>query len=175
MVFARRGRAFQNVCTSLARVIYADNYGCRPESLLRRALFEETGGMYPELITRPDIKVFLPPIGGMTVYICRSTLRRIVIHISLTYVRQLAQPRTCQTKARNSHYVCTTNVGRDPLNEAPANSTCPQATVLTCLALTFARASRTSYSRLRSASVRHSMVGLVSLCTSARRAVPSVK
>ncbi|KAF8340657.1 GTP cyclohydrolase N terminal-domain-containing protein [Cantharellus anzutake] len=39
------------------------------ESLLRRALFEETGGMYPELITRPDIKVFLPPIGGLTVYI----------------------------------------------------------------------------------------------------------
>ncbi|KAH8984461.1 GTP cyclohydrolase N terminal-domain-containing protein [Lactarius akahatsu] len=39
------------------------------ESLLRRALFEETGGMYPELVTRPDIKVFLPPIGGMTVYI----------------------------------------------------------------------------------------------------------
>lgn len=38
--------------------------------LLRRALFEETGGMYPELITRPDIKVFLPPIGGLTVYIC---------------------------------------------------------------------------------------------------------
>jgi hypothetical protein len=41
-----------------------------PESLLRRALFEDTGGMYPELITRPDIKVFLPPIGGLTVYIC---------------------------------------------------------------------------------------------------------
>lgn len=40
------------------------------ESLLRRALFEDTGGMYPELITRPDIKVFLPPIGGLTVYIC---------------------------------------------------------------------------------------------------------
>ncbi|XP_006462969.1 hypothetical protein AGABI2DRAFT_207644 [Agaricus bisporus var. bisporus H97] len=39
------------------------------ESLLRRALFEETGGMYPELITRPDIKVFLPPIGNLTVYI----------------------------------------------------------------------------------------------------------
>jgi hypothetical protein len=32
-------------------------------------LFEETGGSYPELITRPDIKVFLPPIGGLTVYI----------------------------------------------------------------------------------------------------------
>lgn len=25
--------------------------------------------MYPELISRPDIKVFLPPIGGLTVYI----------------------------------------------------------------------------------------------------------
>lgn len=39
------------------------------ESSLRRALFEDTGGMYPELLTRPDIKIFLPPIGGMTVYI----------------------------------------------------------------------------------------------------------
>ncbi|KAF9090922.1 hypothetical protein BGX23_005599 [Mortierella sp. AD031] len=39
------------------------------EELLRRSLFESTGGMYPELITRPDIKVFLPPIGGLTVYI----------------------------------------------------------------------------------------------------------
>lgn len=37
------------------------------ERTLRRALFEDTGGMYPELLTRPDIKVFLPPIGGMTV------------------------------------------------------------------------------------------------------------
>ncbi|CAG8446731.1 16483_t:CDS:2 [Acaulospora colombiana] len=39
------------------------------EGLLRRALFEDTGGMYPELITRPDLKIFLPPIGGLTVYI----------------------------------------------------------------------------------------------------------
>lgn len=30
--------------------------------------------MYPELVTRPDIKVFLPPIGGMTVYICTLSL-----------------------------------------------------------------------------------------------------
>jgi GTP cyclohydrolase II len=36
---------------------------------LRRTLFEETGGSYPELITRHDIKLFLPPIGGLTVYI----------------------------------------------------------------------------------------------------------
>src|SRR6185295_2495091 len=27
------------------------------------------GGMYPELVTRPDLDVFLPPIGGITVYI----------------------------------------------------------------------------------------------------------
>ncbi|KIJ46079.1 hypothetical protein M422DRAFT_250509 [Sphaerobolus stellatus SS14] len=46
----------------------AERFGIS-ESLLRRALFEDTGGMYPELITRPDIKVFLPPIGGLTVYI----------------------------------------------------------------------------------------------------------
>ena len=39
------------------------------ESDLRRALFQQTGGMYPELVTRPDLKVFLPPIGGITVYL----------------------------------------------------------------------------------------------------------
>jgi GTP cyclohydrolase II len=36
---------------------------------LRRTLFEETGGMFPELVTRPDLSVFLPPIGGTTVYL----------------------------------------------------------------------------------------------------------
>lgn len=39
------------------------------EKSLRRALFEQTGGMYPELISRFDLKVFLPPIGGATVYL----------------------------------------------------------------------------------------------------------
>ncbi|KST67922.1 GTP cyclohydrolase II [Mastigocoleus testarum] len=39
------------------------------EEDLRRALFEETGGMFPELVTRHDLKVFLPPIAGVTVYI----------------------------------------------------------------------------------------------------------
>ena len=39
------------------------------EAELRRTLFEETGGMFPELVTRPDLEVFLPPIGGMTVYL----------------------------------------------------------------------------------------------------------
>ncbi|GAB1218616.1 Uracil-regulated protein 1 [Aspergillus terreus] len=46
----------------------AERFGV-DETLLRRALFEHTGGNYPELITRPDMKVFLPPIGGLTVYI----------------------------------------------------------------------------------------------------------
>jgi GTP cyclohydrolase II len=39
------------------------------EGALRRALFEDTGGMFPELLTRHDLKVFLPPIAGFTVYI----------------------------------------------------------------------------------------------------------
>ncbi len=39
------------------------------EGELRRALFEQTGGMFPELVTRSDLEVFLPPIGGVTVYI----------------------------------------------------------------------------------------------------------
>lgn len=45
----------------------AERFGVT-EGLLRRALFEHSGGSYPELITRPDLKVFLPPIGGLTVY-----------------------------------------------------------------------------------------------------------
>ncbi|PWY75099.1 aldolase [Aspergillus heteromorphus CBS 117.55] len=46
----------------------AERFGV-DEGTLRRTLFEHTGGSYPELITRPDLKVFLPPIGGLTVYI----------------------------------------------------------------------------------------------------------
>jgi GTP cyclohydrolase II len=42
------------------------------ETDLRRGLFEHTGGMFPELITRPDLEVFLPPIGGQTVYLFGS-------------------------------------------------------------------------------------------------------
>ncbi len=38
------------------------------EADLRRNLFEHTGGMFPELVTRPDLHVFLPPIGSITVY-----------------------------------------------------------------------------------------------------------
>ncbi|KEZ40246.1 hypothetical protein SAPIO_CDS8740 [Scedosporium apiospermum] len=45
----------------------AERFGI-DEATLRRSLFEHTGGSYPELITRGDIKLFLPPIGGLTVY-----------------------------------------------------------------------------------------------------------
>ena len=45
----------------------ARRFGC-DEVRLRRTLFEHTGGMFPELVTRRDLSVFLPPIGGTTVY-----------------------------------------------------------------------------------------------------------
>jgi GTP cyclohydrolase II len=35
---------------------------------LRRSLFENSGGMFPELVTRSDLKIFMPPIGGHTLY-----------------------------------------------------------------------------------------------------------
>ena len=46
----------------------AERFGVE-ETRLRRVLFEQTGGMFPELVTRPDLLVFLPPIGSITVYI----------------------------------------------------------------------------------------------------------
>ncbi|HEY6081102.1 MAG TPA: GTP cyclohydrolase II, partial [Polyangiaceae bacterium] len=45
----------------------AARFGCS-EADLRRTLFEHTAGMFPELVTRNDLEVFLPPIGGATVY-----------------------------------------------------------------------------------------------------------
>ena len=46
-----------------------------PLADLRRALFEHTGGMFPELVTRPDLDVFLPPVGGTTVYLMGDPAR----------------------------------------------------------------------------------------------------
>ena len=46
----------------------AERFGAT-ETSLRRTLFEQTAGMFPELVTRPDLHVFLPPIGGITVYL----------------------------------------------------------------------------------------------------------
>src|SRR5262249_27404887 len=47
------------------------------EAKLRRDLHEHTAGMYPDLINREDLKVFLPPIGGTTIYVfgCPGQLR----------------------------------------------------------------------------------------------------
>jgi GTP cyclohydrolase II len=39
------------------------------EAELRHSLYEQTGGMFSDLVTRPDLNVFLPPIGGLTMYI----------------------------------------------------------------------------------------------------------
>eukprot|EP00927_Polykrikos_kofoidii_P072657 TRINITY_DN68757_c0_g1_i1.p1 TRINITY_DN68757_c0_g1~~TRINITY_DN68757_c0_g1_i1.p1 ORF type:complete len:998 (-),score=140.60 TRINITY_DN68757_c0_g1_i1:38-2797(-) len=46
----------------------AERFGVS-EQKLRESLFKETNSMYPELLTRNDLKIFLPPIGGLTVYI----------------------------------------------------------------------------------------------------------
>lgn len=39
------------------------------EDRLRQALCAYTGGMFPDLLTRPERKVFLPPVGGVSVYV----------------------------------------------------------------------------------------------------------
>lgn len=46
----------------------AERFGIS-EGELRKGLFQHTGGMFPELVTRHDLKVFLPPIGSSTAYI----------------------------------------------------------------------------------------------------------
>jgi GTP cyclohydrolase II len=54
------------------------------ETELRRALFEETGGMYPELVTRSDLEVFMPPIGGQTLYVFGAVADLADRHVTLT-------------------------------------------------------------------------------------------
>lgn len=54
------------------------------EGDLRRILFQETGGMYAELITRRDLKTWLPPIGSTTVYIFGDALNLAKPEIELT-------------------------------------------------------------------------------------------
>lgn len=50
----------------------AERFGV-DEHTFRRTIFEQMGGMYPELVTRSDLEVFLPPIGGITAYIFGSS------------------------------------------------------------------------------------------------------
>jgi GTP cyclohydrolase II len=47
------------------------------ETVLRHALFEHSGGMFTELVTRNDLKLFLPPIGGITVYMFGDPLATV--------------------------------------------------------------------------------------------------
>jgi len=61
----------------------AERFGVT-EMGLRRALFEQTAGMFPELVTRLDLHVFLSPVGGTTVYLFGD-------------VAKLAQPGTLIT------------------------------------------------------------------------------
>ncbi|MEO1590107.1 MAG: hypothetical protein AAFU71_02320 [Cyanobacteria bacterium J06632_22] len=57
------------------------------EAQLRQALYESTDGLFPDLITRPDLTVFLPPLAATTVDILGSvrTMRRgqgpLALHI----------------------------------------------------------------------------------------------
>jgi len=64
------GRVSANGIVAVEPVWYlpgvADRFGI-DEGVLRRGLFEDTGGSFPELITRGDLKVFLPPIGIPTI------------------------------------------------------------------------------------------------------------
>jgi GTP cyclohydrolase II len=61
----------------------ARRFGCS-ESELRRTLFEETGRMFPELVTRGDLEVFLPPIGGQTAYVFGSVTQLADSSVPLT-------------------------------------------------------------------------------------------
>ena len=45
------------------------------ETAMRQALVDQSGGMYPELVSRPDLKLFLPPIGGTSVYLFGDPVR----------------------------------------------------------------------------------------------------
>jgi len=61
----------------------ADRFGTT-ETALRRILFEQTAGMFPELVTRPDMHVFLPPVGGTTVYLFGDVAQLNNLRVNIT-------------------------------------------------------------------------------------------
>ena len=65
------------------------------EEELRETLYSETGCIYSELVTRPDLKVFLPPIGSISVYIFGKVedLSNEKVELSLRYFTYL-EPMT---------------------------------------------------------------------------------
>ncbi len=77
----------------------AERFGTT-ENSLRRVLFEQTAGMFPELVTRPDLQVFLPPIGGATIYLFGD-------------VDKLANPRTQITCRVHDECNCSDVFGSD--------------------------------------------------------------
>ena len=80
----------------------AQRFGCS-ETDLRRVLFEETGGMYPELVTRSDLEVFLPPIGGQTVYIFGDPRDLANPEVELTAARARRVQRLGRVRLRHLH------------------------------------------------------------------------
>ena len=130
--------------------------------------------MYPELITRPDIKVFLPPIGGFTAYICKlSRLSQYILQLLLS-IYQSALLLTSLTSPRSSLYAFTTNVRSSYLilltdlivYLSPSPS---QATAQTSSAPTSAPASRTSSTPSKNASAPPNAGASASSSISAKR------
>ena len=78
--------------------------------------------MFPELVTRPDLQVFLPPIGGTTIYLFGD-------------VAKLADPRDARSPA-----ACTTSATA-PTCSAPTSA---PAGPISCTASRNARAARRS-------------------------------
>ena len=84
------------------------------ETELRHTLFEETAGMYPELVTRGDLEVFLPPIGGQTLYMFGD-------------ISKIADPacrsrRACTTSATARTCSAPTSAPVGPTSRTPSRS-----------------------------------------------------
>ena len=73
------------------------------ETALRRSLFEQTAGMFPELVTRPDLRVFLPPIGGITVYLFGDMERLANPRTTLHLPRARRVQRLRRVRLRHLH------------------------------------------------------------------------
>ena len=91
----------------------AERFGVT-ETHLRRALFEQTGGMFPELVTRPDLHVFLPPIGGMTVYMFGD--------VRGSPIRERSSPAGCTTSAMAPTCSAPTSAPAGPISSTASRN-----------------------------------------------------
>ena len=97
----------------------AERFGTT-ETNLRRTLFEQTAGMFPELVTRPDLQVFLPPVGGTTVYLFGDVAK-------LTDPRR-PSPAACTTSATARTCSAPTSAPAGPIScTASRNARAAQA------------------------------------------------